>query len=37
MCFDFLYNFFCKTYLILRRIQRDAITNAVTSDIMVFM
>ena len=27
MCFDFLYNFFYQTFLILRRNERDVIKN----------
>ena len=27
VCFDFLYNFYLKTFLILRTTQRDAVTN----------
>ena len=27
MCFDFLYNFLSETFLVLRTIQRDTVTN----------
>jgi hypothetical protein len=39
MCFDFLYNFVCNilcaTFLILRRIERDAIINVLRSSYKV--
>ena len=31
ICFDFLYNFLFKTFLILKRIQRDIVLNVRTS------
>ena len=35
MCFDFLYNFFSETFLILRRTERDMIKNVYWSSCKV--
>ena len=37
MCFDFLYNFFSETYLILRRIEQDIIINVRRSSCKVLI